>query len=66
MKTFKQFREGITPAITPKDFTPWVLRGVPHIRTKEVRDQEMKHFRQFIQGTGGHWFVKTKSKQKVA
>ena len=56
----------MTPAITPKDFTPWVLRGVPHIRTKEVRDQEMKHFRQFIQGTGGHWFVKTKSKQKVA
>jgi len=66
MKTYKQFREGMTPAITPKDFTPWNLRGVPHIRIPSVKDAEMKHFRQFIQGTGGHWFVKTKSKQKVA
>ena len=59
MKTFKEFmsEQGV---VTPKDFTPWNLRGVPHIRTPAIKDQEMLHFRKFIQSSGGKWQVKKK------
>ena len=62
MKTFKEFmsEQGV---VTPKDFTPFNLRGVPHIRTPEIKNQEMLHFRKFIQNSGGKWQVKRKNNQ---
>jgi len=62
MKTFKEFmsEEGV---VTPKDFTPFNLRNVPHIRTPYIRDQEMKDFKRFIQSMGGNWNLQVKKKK---
>jgi len=42
----------IASALTPKDFGPMELYDIPHIRTRSIRDFEMKHFRDFIRNTG--------------
>ena len=64
MKTFKEFM--LEQAVTPKDFTPWNLRNVPHIRTPAIKDKEMLNFRKFIQSSGGKWQVKKKTSKSVA
>ena len=62
MKTFKEFmsEEGV---VTSKDFTPFNLRNVPHIRTPYIRGQEMKDFKRFIQSMGGSWDLQVKKKK---
>ena len=39
--------------ITPKDFSPPPFRYMPHIRTPEIKKQEMKHMKNFIEAMGG-------------
>ena len=39
--------------ITPKDFSPPPFRYIPHIRTPEIRKQEMDHMKNFIEAMGG-------------
>ena len=39
--------------ITPKDFSPPPFRYFNHIRTPEIKNQEMKHFKNFIEAMGG-------------
>ena len=39
--------------ITPKDFSPPPFRYFNHIRTPEIRKQEMKHMKNFIEAMGG-------------
>ena len=39
--------------ITPKDFSPPPFRYFNHIRTPAIREQEMKHFKNFIESMGG-------------
>jgi len=56
--------------ITPKDFSPPPFRYFNHIRTPAIREQEMKHFKNFIESMGGSskGFVKgnKKSDLKIA
>ena len=58
----------LASALTPKDFGPMELYGIPHIRTRSIRDFEMKHFRDFIRNTGGGNFptVQAQDKLKIA
>ena len=39
--------------ITPKDFSPPPFRYFDHIRTPEIKKQEMKHMKNFIEAMGG-------------
>ena len=39
--------------ITPKDFSPPPFRYINHIRTPEIKKQEMKHMKNFIEAMGG-------------
>ena len=39
--------------ITPKDFSPPPFRYFNHIRTPEIKKQEMKHMKNFIEAMGG-------------
>jgi hypothetical protein len=39
--------------ITPKDFSPPPFRYMNHIRTPEIKKQEMKHMKNFIEAMGG-------------
>ena len=39
--------------ITPKDFSPPPFRYFNHIRTPEIKKQEMKHMKNFIKSMGG-------------
>ena len=39
--------------ITPKDFSPPPFRYFNHIRTPEIKEQEMKHMKNFIEAMGG-------------
>ena len=50
--------------ITPKDFSPPPFRYFNHIRTPAIREQEMKHFKNFIESMGGSTkgFVKNSKK----
>ena len=53
--------------ITPKDFSPPPLRYLNHIRTPAIREQEMKHFKNFIESMGGSTkgFVKNSKKNDL-
>ena len=55
-------------SLTPKDFGPIKLYGIPHIRTKYIKDFEMDNFRKFISSTGGGEFplVQNKNSLKIA
>ena len=39
--------------ITPKDFSPPPFRYFNHIRTPEIKKEEMKHMKNFIEAMGG-------------
>ena len=43
-------------SLTPKDFGPIKLYGVPHIRTPYIKEFEMDNFRRFIKSTTGEDF----------
>ena len=43
-------------SLTPKDFGPIKLYGVPHIRTPYIKQFEMDNFRRFIKSTTGEDF----------
>ena len=53
--------------ITPKDFSPPPFRYFNHIRTPEIKKQEMKHFKKFIEAMGGDTkgLVKNNKSMKV-
>jgi len=53
--------------ITPKDFSPPPFRYFNHIRTPAIREQEMKHFKNFIESMGGSTkgFVKNSKKNDL-
>ena len=53
--------------ITPKDFSPPPFRYFNHIRTPEIKKQEMKHMKNFIEAMGGDTkgLVKKNSAMKV-
>ena len=55
----------IASAITPKDFGPIKLYGVPHIRTKYIKDFEMHNFRNFIRSSGGGNFPTAQKKNSL-
>ena len=55
----------IASALTPKDFGPMELYGIPHIRTRAIREFEMKHFRDFIRNTGGGNFPRVQAKDSL-
>ena len=50
--------------ITPKDFSPPPFRYFNHIRTPAIREQEMKHFKNFIESMGGSTKGFAKGKKK--
>ena len=50
---------------TPKDFGPIKLYGIPHIRTKYIKDFEMHNFRNFIRSTGGGEFPTAQKKNSL-
>ena len=52
----------IASALTPKDFGPQELYGIPHIRTRAIKDFEMEHFIRFIRNTGGGNFPRVQRK----
>ena len=53
--------------ITPKDFSPPPFRYFNHIRTPEIKKQEMKHMKNFIEAMGGDTkgLVKKNSAMKI-
>ena len=53
--------------ITPKDFSPPPFRYFNHIRTPDIKKQEMKHMKNFIEAMGGDTkgLVKKNSAMKV-
>ena len=55
----------LASVLTPKDFGPMELYGIPHIRTRSIRDFEMKHFRDFIRNTGGGEFPRVQRKDNL-
>ena len=50
--------------LTPKDFTPPPIRYIDHIKTKGIKDAEMKHFKDFLNSTGMKWDL-SKKKSKL-
>ena len=55
----------IASVLTPKDFGPIELYGIPHIRTRAIRDYEMEHFIKFIRSTGGGNFPRVQRKDNL-
>ena len=55
----------IASVLTPKDFGPMELYGIPHIRTRGIKEFEMKHFRDFIRNTGGGNFTRVQAKDSL-
>ena len=56
-------------AITPGMFTPPPFRYLNHIRIPSIKEAEMRHFKRFIESTGGTWNLsknKKRSSMKVA
>ena len=51
--------------ITPKDFSPPPFRYFNHIRTPEIKEQEMKHMKNFIEAMGGDTKGLTKRKKSM-
>jgi len=61
-------RKGLTIAnksLTPKDFGPIKLYGIPHVKTKYIKDFEMHNFRNFIRSTGGGEFPTAQKKNSL-
>ena len=65
MKKKQRNKLKIASVLTPKDFGPMELYGIPHIRTRSIRDFEMKHFRDFIRNTGGGEFPRVQAKDEL-
>ena len=55
----------IASALTPKDFGPIKLYGIPHIRTRYIKDFEMDNFRKFIKSSGGGNFPTAQKKNSL-
>jgi len=55
----------IASAITPRDFGPMKLYGIPHIRTRYIKDFEMHNFRNFIRSSGGGNFPLAQNKNSL-
>ena len=56
-------------AITPGMFTPPPFRYLDHIKIPSIKEAEMRHFKRFIESTGGKWTLsknKKRSSMKVA
>ena len=62
MKKKQRNKLKIASVLTPKDFGPMELYGIPHIRTRGIKEFEMKHFRDFIRNTGGGNFPRVQAK----
>ena len=65
MKKKQRNKLQIASALTPKDFGPMELYGIPHIRTRAIREFEMKHFRDFIRNTGGGNFPRVQAQDNL-
>ena len=53
--------------ITPKEFSPPPFRYFNHLRIPNIKEAEMKHFKNFIKSTGGSWDLsKNKNNLKIA
>ena len=65
MKKKQRNKLKIASVLTPKDCGPQELYGIPHIRTREIKDFEMKHFRNFIRSTGGGEFPRVQAQDKL-
>ena len=53
--------------VTPKEFSPPPFRYFPHFRIPSIKEAEMKHFKQFIESTGGKWNLsKNRSSMQIA
>ena len=55
----------IASALRPQDFGPQSLYGIPHIRTRAIRDYEMEHFIRFIRNSGGGNFPRVQRKDNL-
>jgi len=56
-------------AITPGMFTPPPFRYLDHIKIPSIKEAEMRHFKKFIESTGGKWDLsknKKRSSIKIA
>ena len=56
-------------AITPGMFTPPPFRYLDHIKIPSIKEAEMRHFKRFIESTGGTWNLsknKKRSSMKLA
>ena len=56
-------------AITPGMFTPPPMRYLDHIKIPSIKEAEMRHFKKFIESTGGKWDLsknKKRSSIKIA
>ena len=56
-------------AITPGMFTPPPFRYLDHIKIPSIKEAEMRHFKKFIESTGGKWNLsknKKRSSIKIA
>ena len=65
MKKKQRNKFKIASVLTPKDFGPMELYGIPHIRTRGIKEFEMKHFRDFIRNTGGGNFPRVQAQDKL-
>ena len=50
-------------AITPGMFTPPPFRYLDHIKVPSIKEAEMRHFKKFIESTGGKWNLSTNKKR---
>ncbi len=65
MKKKQRSKLKIASVLTPKDFGPQELYDIPHIRTRSIKDFEMKHFKNFIRNTGGGEFPRAQAQDKL-
>ena len=65
MKKKQRNKLKIASVLTPKDFGPMELYGIPHIRTRAIRDFEMKHFKNIIRNTGGGEFPRVQAQDNL-
>ena len=65
MKKKQRNKLQIASALTPKDCGQMELYGIPHIRTRAIRDYEMEHFIRFIRNSGGGNFPRVQRKDNL-
>ena len=65
MKKKQRNKLKIASVLTPKDFGPMQLYGIPHIRTRSIKDFEMENFEKFIRNTGGGEFPRVQAQDKL-